>query len=219
MASAYGTLADGGTEHPAYFVTKVTDANGKVLFQHDKDGKRVLDAKVVNDTTLSMEQVASSSGLALTGGRPVAAKTGTVGIANTLNSSDAWTVGFTPQVSVASWAGSDSLAPIYNDAGTSMYGRQNPGEAWQLFMNAYLAKAPVIALPTKQEIGTTAVQSSSPPRSSSTPPPSSSTPPPSSSTPPPSSSSTPPPSSPTPPPSTTPPPSLIPTVPISTPHH
>ena len=57
-------------------------------------------------------------------------------IADTADSSDAWTVGFTPQVSVASWAGSNTLAPIYNNAGTSMYGRQNPGKAWQLFMNA-----------------------------------------------------------------------------------
>ena len=34
-----------------------------------------------------------------------------------------------------------------------MYGRQNPGQAWQLFMNAYLANAPKVALPTKQEVG------------------------------------------------------------------
>ena len=34
-----------------------------------------------------------------------------------------------------------------------MYGRENPGKAWQLFMNAYLANAPKLALPTKQQVG------------------------------------------------------------------
>ena len=100
-----------------------------------------------------MEKVASSSSIPLAGGRAVAAKTGTVGVANGPNSSDAWTVGFTPQVSVASWAGSNTQSPIYNNQGTSMYGRQNPGQAWQLFMNAYLANAPKAAMPTKQEVG------------------------------------------------------------------
>jgi len=207
QAVGYATLANGGTYHQSYFVQKITNAAGVVLYQHKTTGTKALDPKVANDTTLSMEQVASSSSIGVTG-HPVAAKTGTVGIGTTSDSSDAWTVGFTPQISVASWAGSNGVEPIYNDAGTSMYGRQNPGKAWQLFMNAYLHSAPVAAMPTKQQIGIEAPATSSPPPTSSS---SSSTS--ASSTPPSSPSSTP---TPTPTKSKTPTPTPTPTPSTST---
>ncbi len=153
QAVGYATLADGGVEHDAYLVQKVTDSAGRVVYQHKDAGRRALDPRAVNDTTLAMEQVASSSGIAPTDGRPVAAKTGTVGIADSDNASDAWTVGFTPQVSVSSWAGSNSQAPIYDAAGNPMYGRENPGAAWQLFMQSYLSGKPMAPLPTTQQVG------------------------------------------------------------------
>jgi membrane peptidoglycan carboxypeptidase len=162
QAVGYATLANGGTEHDAYFVQRVVDASGNRIYQHEDHGTKAINPKVVNDTTLSMEKVASTSQIALDGNRPVAAKTGTVGIADSPNSSDAWTVGFTPQVAVASWAGSNTLAPIYDDYGNSMYGRENPGTAWQLFMNAYLANKPVKALPTTQQVGVSKSQSTAP---------------------------------------------------------
>jgi membrane peptidoglycan carboxypeptidase len=108
-------------------------------------------------------------------------------------------------VSVASWAGSNNHDPIYNNQGTSMYGRQNPGQAWQLFMNAYLANAPKAPMPTKQEVGlatptTTAPSSPTDVTSSDTPTP---TPTPThTTTAPPTSPTNPPPTTPTPPPAT-----------------
>jgi membrane peptidoglycan carboxypeptidase len=176
QAVGYATLADGGIANSSFFVQKVTDAKGNVLYQHRATGKRVIDPKIANDTTLSMEKVASTSSIGLAGGRAVAAKTGTVGIGTTLNSGDAWTVGFTPSVSVASWAGANNPNdPIYNNQGTSMYGRQNPGQAWQLFMNAYLGSSPKQALPTKQQIGA-ATPTPTPTPTTDTPTPTSSAP-------------------------------------------
>jgi len=171
MAVGYSTLENGGIENSGYFVQKVTDSQGDVLFEHKAAPKQVLAPKVANDVTLSMENVASSSDLGLNGGRAVAAKTGTVGLSGTLNSSDAWTVGFTPQISVSSWAGSNRDDPIYNDSGTSMYGRQNPGEAWQLFMDSYLAGQPNLPLDTNQEIFS-GVDGAPLPTQTATPPPS-----------------------------------------------
>jgi membrane peptidoglycan carboxypeptidase len=161
QAVGYATLANGGTAHDSYFVQKVTDSSGKVVFEHKTDGKRVIDAKVANDTTLSMEQVAPTSGLALFDGRTVASKTGTVGIQNSANSSDGWTVGFTPQVSTSSWVGSDKVEPIYDANGNSEYGRDLAGNAWKLFMNSYLQDKPVVPMPTTQEIKTGANVSAS----------------------------------------------------------
>jgi membrane peptidoglycan carboxypeptidase len=91
----------------------------------------VFDAKVANDVAVSMKDVASWSLDALAGGRPSAAKTGTVGLtALNAGNSDAWMVGFTPQVSTAVWTGNDETSvPVLNKAGGPLYGRDMPGEA------------------------------------------------------------------------------------------
>jgi membrane peptidoglycan carboxypeptidase len=169
QAVGYATLATGGVSHPSYFVQKVTDAKGKVLYQHDNTATRVLDPKVANDTTLSMEHVAPTSGLALFDGRTVAAKTGTVGIQDTQDSSDGWTVGFTPQISVASWVGSDKVEPIYNSDHGSEYGRDLAGNAWRLFMNSYLNDKPAAPMPTTQQVGIASAPPASSTASSSRP--------------------------------------------------
>jgi membrane peptidoglycan carboxypeptidase len=202
QAVGYATLADGGVYRASYFIQKVTDSKGTVLFEHPDNGKRVLDPRVANDTTLAMEDVASSSRIGLDNGRPVAAKTGTVQLGTTLQSSDGWTVGFTPQVSAASWVGSDKVEAIYNSDHGSEYGRDLAGSAWQKFMNGYLDSQPVQSLPTTQQVGapppptyaptSSAAPSTSVPKSSSAPPPTRSSAPPSSTTPTPTRSSAPP---------------------------
>ena len=153
QAVGYATLANGGLARPSYFVQKVTDASGNVVYQHKDRAKRVLDKRVANDTTLAMEDVAQTSDIPLADGRPVAAKTGTVGIQDTGDSSDGWTVGFTPQVSAASWVGSDKVEPIYDANGNSEYGRDLAGSAWKRFMDGYLRDKPVLPMPTTQQIG------------------------------------------------------------------
>ncbi|MGI8879110.1 MAG: transglycosylase domain-containing protein [Jatrophihabitans sp.] len=172
QASAMATFANGGIEHDSYFVQKVTDANGKVLYEHKDNGKRVFDAKIANDVAVSMKDVASWSNDPLNGGRPSGAKTGTVGLtgANDGNS-DAWMVGFTPQASTAVWTGNDQTSvPVVNKDGVALYGSNMPGQAWKLFMDTYLGGKAVLPLPTKAQITNGSNQSSS--NSPSKPPPS-----------------------------------------------
>ena len=94
--------------------------------------------------------------MALAKGRPSAAKTGTVGIESGPGkgqNSDAWMVGFTPQVSTAVWVGSgDSSTPVYSASGGEEYGRDLPGRTWKAFMDEYLSGQPDQTLPTKQLI-------------------------------------------------------------------
>jgi membrane peptidoglycan carboxypeptidase len=155
QAVGFGTFADNGKQHNAYFVQKVTDSTGSVVYQHRVGGTQALDPKVANDVTLTMEPIAAYSHDPLSGGRVSAAKTGTEGIQNDPmgNNSDAWMVGYTPQVSAAVWVGSgDSVTPIYNAAGNPEYGSDLPGKTWALFMDSYLAKAPNLPMASKQLI-------------------------------------------------------------------
>jgi membrane peptidoglycan carboxypeptidase len=190
QATGFATVANGGTTYQPFFINKVTDAGGNVVFQHKVKGTRSIDPKVANDVGLSLKPIADWSRVPLNNGRESGAKTGTAGIQgdNNGNNSDAWMVGYTPQVSAAVWVGSGKTEPIFNSNHLPEYGSDLPGHIWRDFMNRYLAGKPALPLPTKQEIGlpTPAPTSSSASASSSSPTP---TPTPSSSAPAPSSSS------------------------------
>jgi membrane peptidoglycan carboxypeptidase len=124
-------------------VQKVTDGSGAVLYAHRDTPRQVLDRKVANDVTYALEPVAEWSHDALDGDRPSGAKTGTQQYGKTEANTDAWMVGFTPQVSAAVWVGTDKLGPIRTAEGREIYGAGLPGKTWKAFMDGYLAGKPV----------------------------------------------------------------------------
>jgi membrane peptidoglycan carboxypeptidase len=223
QAVAFGTFANGGTAHQGYLVQEVTDAQGHVLYKHKDSGKRAFDSKVANDVTLTLKPVPGFSGVPLDG-RDSAAKTGTEGIPSGPDegrNSDAWMVGYTPQVSTAVWVGSgNSTQAIYNDAGGNEYGRDLPGKAWKAFMDSYLSGKPAESMPSSQQIVNGQDAFTPPPptptTTTATPTPTPSTPSTSPSTAPSSRSTSPTPTV-TPPTPTTPTPTLTPTTPTPTP--
>jgi len=109
MAGAFSVFATGGIKHPLNSVLKITDSNNKTLFEYDaaKDkNQQVLDpqiayemASIMSDNNARSLVFGTRSALAFTN-RTVAAKTGT-----TSDFKDAWTVGYTPSLSVAVWVG------------------------------------------------------------------------------------------------------------------
>jgi membrane peptidoglycan carboxypeptidase len=190
QAVGFATFANGGIHHSAYFVRKATASDGEVIYQHHDKGTRAIDAKVANDVTMTLEPVAAWSGVALANGRQSAAKTGTEGIEVGKfkgGNSDAWMVGYTPQISTAVWVGSgNSTKPIFDASGGPEYGRDLPGQAWKLFMDKVLSNRKQLPLPHKQLIHsaaahtftptptpthTSAPPTTAPPSTSSTPPP------------------------------------------------
>jgi membrane peptidoglycan carboxypeptidase len=155
QAAGYATLAAGGVQHGSYFVQKATDSKGTVVYTHKDVAKQAMDPKVANDVTLTLQPIASFSGYSLAGGRVAASKTGTEGIAsaNLNGNSDAWTVGYTPQVSAAVWVGSgDATQAILAANGRAEYGRDLPGKTWKAFMDAYLAGQPNMPMASRQQV-------------------------------------------------------------------
>ena len=177
QASGYATLADGGVRNDPYLVSQVTDSDNTVVYRHKADPQQAVDKRVANDVTLTLKPVAAYSDDALSGGRQSASKTGTEGLSgNSTDNSDAWMVGFTPQVSAAVWVGSGLSKPIYNAKGTPLYGADLPGKTWKAFMDKYLKGTKKVKLPTKALIGTDG-GTPTPTPSTTAPPPSDTAPP------------------------------------------
>jgi membrane peptidoglycan carboxypeptidase len=142
QAVGFSVFASGGVLHPPYLVQRVTDGSGDVLFEHTAAPKQVLDRKVANDVTYALEPVAEWSHDQLAADRPSGAKTGTQQYGKTEANTDAWMVGFTPQVSAAVWVGTDKLGPIRTAEGKEIYGAGLPGKTWKAFMDGYLSGRP-----------------------------------------------------------------------------
>jgi penicillin-binding protein 1A len=116
---AYGlaSFPAGGEEVTPIFITKLTDADGKVLEQHDdpKPGMRARKltpetAYIVTDLMKGVVEIGTAK-KARELGRPAGGKTGT-----STNYRDAWFFGFTTDLLCGVWVGRDDFKPVAHDA-------------------------------------------------------------------------------------------------------
>lgn len=108
MASAYGVFANEGKRAPYYTIEKIEDSNGMIIEEYKPQIKQVIPQNVarlisdiLSDNKARTPAFGANSPLYF-GTRDVAVKTGT-----TNDYRDAWTVGYTPSISVAAWAGNN----------------------------------------------------------------------------------------------------------------
>jgi len=134
MARAYATLANLGRRVTPIALLRVEDRTGTVLLQNNPvPPTPVLDPRVAYIMVDLMKSVLDyGTGAAHNLGRPAAAKTG-----STNNLTDAWFVGFTPDLVTAVWVGNDNPAVPVGRTGTGI-----AGPIWAAFMRAALAKTP-----------------------------------------------------------------------------
>ncbi|MDI3548423.1 MAG: penicillin-binding protein [Halanaerobiales bacterium] len=111
MASAYGVFANQGIWVEPVAITRVLDKRNRVIYEAHPEKRIVLSEDVAYLMTNMLQTVIShGTGWRADLKRPVAGKTGT-----TNNYSDAWFVGFTPDLVTSVWIGEDNLNPMeYN---------------------------------------------------------------------------------------------------------
>jgi penicillin-binding protein 1A len=142
MASAYATLANGGTAYKPYAISRVTDRAGKEMWKQTPAGILALEPDVANKARAVLQQVISNGTgkRALRLGRPAGGKTGT-----TDEYKDSWFAGFTPQLSTVVWLGYPQPSPLKNIHGLpKVYGGSLPCEIWTRYMIAALSGKPVL---------------------------------------------------------------------------
>lgn len=105
MAGAFAAIGNGGVKMPATSILKITDAQGNVRYETPQaQGESIVSPAAAYVLTRLMEGVFETGGtgnrVASLIKRPVAGKTGTT-------DTDAWMVGFTPELATAVWVGYD----------------------------------------------------------------------------------------------------------------
>jgi membrane peptidoglycan carboxypeptidase len=156
QAVGYATIAAQGIHASPYIVASVKTTEGQRIFRAQPQTDRAYSADVASDATYAMTKVldCSSGGTACgkaLSGRPAAGKTGT-----TSDNTNAWFIGFTPQLSTAVWLGNDTkhAAEPVTSGGLEVYGGDIPARIWQSMMNAALAGQPVEQFPPPAVVGT-----------------------------------------------------------------
>jgi penicillin-binding protein 1A len=116
-------------------VRKVVTAEGRLLYQHEREEERVLVAPWVaaEMTDLLPSAVLTGTGRAAQIGRPVAGKTGT-----TSSNKDGWFIGFSSGLTTGVWMGRDDAKPI-----GGLQGGTAPARAFHDFMTVAVARRPV----------------------------------------------------------------------------
>ncbi len=140
MASAFSVFGQDGIRHEIEPILKIIDRGEEYVRTDDQSGIRVLDTdiarkinSILSDNAARTPIFGPHSPLAFPAGMTVAAKTGT-----TQNFRDAWTVGYTPSIAAAVWAGNNDNRPMHGGAD----GVFVAAPIWREFMNAALARFP-----------------------------------------------------------------------------
>ncbi|HEX7783857.1 MAG TPA: PBP1A family penicillin-binding protein [Sphingobium sp.] len=135
MTRAFASVARKGVAVSPYGITKVTTADGRMLYEHKDDTSRVLVAPWVaaGITDLLQTAVNTGTGKAAQIGRPVAGKTGT-----TSSNKDGWFLGFSSGITTGVWMGRDDARAV-----GGMQGGRAPASAFAQYMKIAVAKRPV----------------------------------------------------------------------------
>jgi penicillin-binding protein 1A len=116
MADAYATLANGGLRIPPTIISSVTLPGGATRGTHPPPPTRVLTIGEASEATKVLRSVITTgTGTAASFGCPAAGKTGT-----TSDFSDAWFIGYTPQLATSVWLGYPSGTPMADGFGGTL---------------------------------------------------------------------------------------------------
>lgn len=136
MTNAYATLANAGEQFQPTTIVSIKNKFDKTVFKHKPVAKRVTsqEAAYITSSILSDNHArAPTFGSSLNiSNKTVAVKTGT-----TNDNKDAWTIGYTPSLSVGVWLGDNDSRAMSGVAGAS-----GAGPIWKKSISAFLSNSP-----------------------------------------------------------------------------
>jgi membrane carboxypeptidase/penicillin-binding protein len=133
MTSAYAAFANQGVRMKPLGVLEVLDRSGNILEQHRAEAHEAIRADTAFITTSMLQGVIlrGTGAAARSLDWPLAGKTGT-----TDDYSDAWFIGFDPDITVGVWVGFDQKRPI----GANQTGSVAALPIWQDIMKTWIAR-------------------------------------------------------------------------------
>ncbi len=150
LATAYGVIANNGSKVSLNPIVQITDSEGKVLEQKEvapepvvSPGVAFIVSDILADNKARSIEFGSNSPLSIPNQR-VSVKTGT-----TDNKRDNWTIGYTPDVLVATWVGNNDNTPLSQALASGITGA---APMWNRIMTNMLQGRDTAQIQTPEEI-------------------------------------------------------------------
>lgn len=145
LTSAYGVFANQGVRVEPVFIKYITDSSGMVLERSNQVAQEVLSRQTAYILTSMMEDVIQkgTGRSARVLGRPLAGKTGT-----TNDFTDAWFVGYAPDLVTGTWVGFDDVKTL----GHGEAGARAALPIWTSYMATALGHIPPMVFPIPEDI-------------------------------------------------------------------
>ncbi|NHN28487.1 transglycosylase domain-containing protein [Paenibacillus agricola] len=141
LTNAYNTISNKGVHNDAYMVQKITDSNGKLIYEHQETPTVLFSEQTAYIMTDMMRTVITAgtatdlmSKYKYYGKIAIVGKTG-----STQDDADAWFMGYTPDVTLGVWAGYD--APVHK-LSSKTGGTSRAKNIWALILNDAINKKP-----------------------------------------------------------------------------
>jgi penicillin-binding protein 1A len=150
MAAAYATFAAKGVYAEPYAIARIKDRDGRVVYTREPKTTTAYDKNEVGVLNAVLQRVVNEgTGRAAAIGRPLAGKTGT-----TSNYTNAWFIGYVPQLATAVWVGHvEGEVPMNDVHGRRVAGGTFPAQIFGTMMRAALAGVGVETLFTASPDG------------------------------------------------------------------
>jgi 1A family penicillin-binding protein len=151
LASAYSTIANLGVHIDPFYVYKIEDYQGNILYEHFIDNEKRFEPKAIYPL-LDMMQGVMNDGSGRVIRRmgfkhPAAGKTGTTNAFR-----DAWFTGFTKDLTTSVWVGYDDNESMYRPNEKGVTGAHAAAPIWGLVMEQALKDSELINFPVPREI-------------------------------------------------------------------
>lgn len=109
LANCYQAFANGGKKIEAKFVKQIYSSDGVLLYENSQKEKQVMKSSTAYLITDMLKQtVENGTARRLKQSYDICSKTGTVGLKNSNQNTDAWNISYTPQHTLCVWIGSTS---------------------------------------------------------------------------------------------------------------
>ena len=148
LAGAYGMIAANGVYHEPYFIERIENAQGEVLYQHELDLTRVLssaNAFILTDMLRGVINEGTGSTLKIDG-IPLAGKTGTNGY--DVGNRDAWMAAYNSEYTAVCWMGYDTTDETHHLPSNCMGGTHPAKILQSIYSQIYQEKsAPEFTVP------------------------------------------------------------------------
>lgn len=142
LAAAYAPFGNQGYYNAPYFIERITDSQGKVIYQHQMNPQRVLSVQTAYLMTSLLQTVTSEgTGAKLSGaGTPVAGKTGTVNLQGG-GTRDIWMAAYNTEITTAVWMGFDNPDSKHRISGRISGGDNTATLSRNFFRAAYQGRS------------------------------------------------------------------------------